>query len=77
MWTRKTSWDADGIRKTFLYYIASSGKRVGDFGPLLNCWLLLLLSLWACGQRACVVHHVHSDELVSSRVFVIGDWPPI
>jgi hypothetical protein len=19
------------------------------------------LSLWACGQRACVVHHVHSD----------------
>src|SRR4029453_11464733 len=21
-----------------------------------NCCLLLLLSLWACGQRACVVH---------------------
>jgi hypothetical protein len=21
----------------------------------------LMLSLWACGQRACVVHHVHSD----------------
>jgi NAD(P)-dependent dehydrogenase (short-subunit alcohol dehydrogenase family) len=42
---------------------ASSGKRVGDFGPILNCCLLLLLSLWACGQRACVVHHVHSDEV--------------
>jgi hypothetical protein len=23
--------------------------------------LLLMLSLWACGQRACVVHHVHSE----------------
>jgi hypothetical protein len=30
--------------------IASSGKRVGNFGPFLNCCLLLLLSLWACGN---------------------------
>ena len=25
----------------------------------INC-PLLMLALWACGQRACVVHHVHS-----------------
>ena len=35
---------------------------VGDFQPIsINC-LLLMLSLWACGQRACVVHHVHSED---------------
>ncbi len=28
-------------------------------------WLLLVLSLWACGQRACVVQHVHSDAMPS------------
>jgi hypothetical protein len=25
-----------------------------------TCCVLLLLRLWACGQRSCVVHHVHS-----------------
>ena len=40
-------------------YKASSRSRVGDYQPIsINC-LLLLLTLWACGQRACVVHHVH------------------
>jgi hypothetical protein len=39
---------------------ASSRSRVGDYQPIsINC-LLLLLTLWVCGQRACVVHHVHS-----------------
>jgi hypothetical protein len=27
----------------------------------ISCLLVFLLQLWACGQRACVVHHVHSD----------------
>ena len=27
----------------------------------INC-PLLMLALWACGQRACVVHHVHSED---------------
>ena len=31
------------------------------FGQISSGCLLLLLSLWACGQRACVVHHVHGD----------------
>jgi hypothetical protein len=36
---------------------ASSCSRVGDFSliNLISCFLLLL-SLWACGQRSCVVH---------------------
>src|SRR6516225_143826 len=42
--------------RSIVIYLASSGKRVGDFGPFFNCCLLLLLSLWACGQRPCVVH---------------------
>jgi hypothetical protein len=30
----------------------------------------LMLSLWACGQRACVVHHVHGDAALGRcRVF--------
>jgi hypothetical protein len=29
---------------------------VGDFGPILNQLSAALLSLWTCGQRACVVH---------------------
>ena len=38
-------------------YFASSCSRVGDFSliNLISCFLLLL-SLWACGQRSCVVH---------------------
>jgi hypothetical protein len=32
---------------------------VGDFQPISISDLRLMLSLWACGQRACVVHHVH------------------
>src|SRR2546425_10675198 len=31
------------------------------FGQISSGCLLLLLPLWACGQRTCVVHHVHSD----------------
>src|SRR6516225_2156240 len=32
-----------------------------DFGPLLRSRLLSVVVVWACGQRACVVHHVHTD----------------
>ena len=35
--------------------------------------LLLLLSLWACGQRACVVHHVHSDARTSCAHRLIAE----
>src|SRR6266700_1709740 len=45
------------------------------FGQISSGCLLLLLSLWACGQRACVVHHVHSDAGCSSRGFVTRPWP--
>ena len=38
---------------------ASSRNRVGDYQSISISCLLLLLTLWACGQRACVVHHVH------------------
>jgi len=55
-------WNVAIARQVGLKMKPSSGKRVGDFGPFLNCCLLLLLSLWVCGQRACVVHHVHSDD---------------
>jgi hypothetical protein len=43
---------------------------VGDFEPFSNGCLFLLLWLWACGQRVCVVHHVHID--VSRTVRLIG-----
>jgi len=39
---------------------ASSRSRVGDYQSISISCLLLLLTLWACGKRACVVHHVHS-----------------
>src|SRR4029453_18725047 len=32
----------------------------GDFSPIFDSPAAVVLSLWACGQRACVVHHVHS-----------------
>jgi hypothetical protein len=31
-----------------------------DFSPIFDSPAAVVLSLWACGQRACVVHHVHS-----------------
>jgi hypothetical protein len=45
------------VTKPGWYNFASSCGRVGDFGliNLISCFLLLL-SLWACGQRSCVVH---------------------
>jgi hypothetical protein len=36
-----------------------------------------LLSLWACGQRSCVVHISTAMKVVSSRVFVMGLGPSI
>jgi hypothetical protein len=33
----------------------------------------LLLRLWACGQRSCVVHHVHS--LGGDRIVVTLEIP--
>jgi hypothetical protein len=37
---------------------------IGFLSPHLSSYhsegLLLLVPLWACGQRSCVVHHVHS-----------------
>ena len=40
----------------------SNGRFPGNFDlRRLLIVLLLMLSLWACGQRACVVHHVHSE----------------
>src|SRR5437588_161251 len=46
----------------WLINLASSGNRVGDFGPFSTAVFLCCL-LWACGQRACVVHHVHSNAV--------------
>jgi hypothetical protein len=34
----------------------------------------LMLSLWACGQRACVVHHVHSEVLAGAAVLGTTLW---
>ena len=65
-----------GLRNDEEYKSASSGKRVGDFEPFLNCCLFVVVAvgMWATRLRC---PHVHSEEVVSSRVFVIGPWSPI
>ena len=43
---------------------------MGEYQPISINWLLLMLSLWACGQRAGVVHHVHGEGARSCCGFV-------
>jgi hypothetical protein len=54
--------------------LASSRARVGVFCQYRSADILrfLMLSLWACGQGACVVHHVHSDAALG-RCGVCGN----
>jgi hypothetical protein len=33
---------------------------------------LLLLLLWGCGQRTCVVHHVHSVVVVAIDAMMVA-----
>jgi hypothetical protein len=53
----------------------SSGKRVGDFRPLLNYGLLLFCRCGHVGNALALSTMSNSDEVISSRVFVIGPWP--
>src|SRR4249920_2965065 len=58
------------IREDPQLFIGSSRNRVGEYQPISINWLLLMLSLWACGQRAGVVHHVHGEGARSCCGFV-------
>jgi hypothetical protein len=61
------------IGKIFSLFRQTSGWFWTIFEPLSS----FVVALWACGQRACVVHHVHSDKVCFSRVFVMDLGRPM
>jgi len=45
---------------------------VGDFLANFDHLSAVIFVLWACGQRACVVHHVHSDAISRGLIGLQG-----
>jgi AcrR family transcriptional regulator len=53
----KTADAADSMPRELVIHYCLLRRICGRFSPWLMVWLLyLLLRLWACGQRSCVVH---------------------